>query len=122
MSRLKVLRSLQVANWPTYPKLGDTRHTMVTEVFSDIASPAFSELVVVLGHYDIARLLSDVTLFETLRTMSEIRPFKLVLLFELHRFPARGTEERQKLTELLRLVATKRFFNSPPIIRWNLTI
>ena len=113
MSRLKVLRSLQVADWPTDPELGDTRHAIVREVFSAIKSSVFSELVVVLGHDDIARFPSDVTLFETLRAMNDVRPFTLVI----SPIPIRGTEQQQKLMELSRLVTAQGFFSPPPAIR-----
>jgi hypothetical protein len=50
------------------------------EVFSTITSPVFSELVIILGTNAITELPPEVKLFETLRTMSRARPFKLVFL------------------------------------------
>ena len=72
----------------------------------------FSELVFVLWDMCISRLLSDVTLFEALRAMNEVRPFKLVFLLQ--------GKARQKLAETLDSVAAKGFLNfldSPPTIR-----
>lgn len=88
-------------------------------MFSAITSPAFSELAVALGNDDIDHLPSDVTLFETLRMMHDIRPFKLVFLLELRPFPAEGVEERRKLVEVLRfaMTSTRGFLNSPLIVR-----
>ena len=72
------------------------------EAFSTITSPVFSELVLILGDDEIAHLPSDVTLSKTLRTMSEVRPFRLVfLLAALDRLLH---EVRQKLVEALDLV------------------
>ena len=50
------------------------------EVFSTITSPVFSELVIVLGATAVTYLPSEVMLFETLRTMNQVRPFRLVFL------------------------------------------
>jgi len=89
------------------------------KVFSTITSPVFFELVVVLGGDDIAHLPSDVMWFEALRVMNEIRPFKLVILFELC-FPPPG-EGRQELMEVFRFVIAKGFLDfldSPPTVRW----
>jgi hypothetical protein len=57
-------------------------------------------------------------LFETLRTMSKARPFKLVFLLQLPRPPSRGDQQRFELT--LAAVTEKGlldFLDSPPIIR-----
>jgi hypothetical protein len=53
---------------------------MAMEVFLTITSPVFSELIVVLSLGAVSHLPSDVALFETLRTMNEVRHFKLVFL------------------------------------------
>ena len=88
------------------------------EVFSTITSPVFSELVIVLRVKAAARLPSEVTLFETLRTMNEIRTFKLVFLLvapDLHRENA-----RRKLAGALHLAVAGGLFDfldSPPTIR-----
>jgi hypothetical protein len=88
------------------------------EVFSTITSPVFSELVIVLGVKAAARLPSEVTLFETLRTMNEIRTFKLAFLLvapDLHRENA-----RRMLTGALGPAAASGlldFLDSPPTIR-----
>ena len=82
------------------------------EVFSTITSPWFSEFVLVLGDDEIAHLPSDVTLFKTLRTMSEVRPFRLVFLLAA---PDRLLHEaRQKLVEALDLVRAQGFLDFLP--------
>jgi len=91
---------------------------MVMEVFSTIASPVFSELVIVLRIREISGLPSDVTLFEALRTMKEIRSFKLVFLLDV---PSRSYEGgRRGLAGALDLVNAEGlldFLDSPPTIR-----
>lgn len=87
-------------------------------VFSTITSPVFSELVLILRGDDITYSPPDVTLFETLRAMSEIRPFKLVFSLAVsNRFQG---EVRRKLVEALGSVTAKDslgFLDSPPTIR-----
>ena len=116
LSQLKVLRSLEVGDWAF--SYQPTRHTIVMEVFSTIASPVFSELVIVTGTSTVAHLPSQVKFFETLRIMSEVRPFKLVfLLVDPDLFQE---EARRNLTEVLESVATRGFLgflDSPPTIR-----
>jgi hypothetical protein len=68
LSPLKALRSLEVGN------LMPARHAIVMEVFSAITSPVFSELVIV---DPVAHLQTQVKLFETLRTMSQVRPLQI---------------------------------------------
>jgi hypothetical protein len=51
--------------------------------FSDITSPAFSELAIVLRRSEVAKLPSDIALFHTLRKMNEIKRFKLVFLLRI---------------------------------------
>ena len=95
------------------------------EVFSTITSTVFSELVVVLAGDGITCLPHEVTMFETLRKMNEVRPFKLVFLFEgPSPVPSGGrsasVEARWKLKEALDYVVTNGFLNfldSSPIIR-----
>jgi hypothetical protein len=88
------------------------------EVFSTIASPVFSELIVVIIADLVTRLPSEVPFFETLRTMNEVRPFKLVFLLEA---PEKNRGEAQRmLTEALDLVTARGlldFLDFPPIIR-----
>ena len=119
LSRFKALRSLQVGAWVANikPIAENSRHKSVVETFSTIASLAFSELVIVLRRGDITNLLSDATLFRTLRKMGEIKPFRLVFLLEILDWP-RG--ERRDLEVTLQLVAEKGlldFLDSPPTIR-----
>ena len=86
------------------------------EVFSTITSPVFAELVVVLWEYQIRTLSAEVTLFQALRTMSKVRPFKLVFLVEVSD-PYLG--EREELAEVLDSIAADGlldFLESPPTI------
>lgn len=88
------------------------------EVFSTITSPVFSELIFVVWHDRFSNLLSDAALFETLLTMNEVRPFKLVFLLQLPRPPSR--EERRGFEQVLATVAAKGhfdFLDSLPTIR-----
>ena len=82
------------------------------ETFSTITSPAFSELVLVLRNDETTHLPSDVTLFKTLRTMMELRTFKLVFLLATPN-QLRG-EARRKLAEALDLVRAKGLLDSSP--------
>jgi hypothetical protein len=88
------------------------------KIFSTVTSPAFSEFVIVVGADAATYLPSEVALFETLRVMNRVRPFKLVfLLVALDSF--RG-EARRKLAEALDLVTAGDllgFLDSPPTIR-----
>ena len=89
------------------------------EVFSAIASPVFSELVIVLRVHEILDLPSDITFFETLRTMKGIRPFKLVFLLNIPS-PPYDQRGRWRLVETLDRVRSKGlldFLDSPPIVR-----
>ena len=88
------------------------------EVFSTIASPVFSELVIVIGGHVVTFLPRDATLFETLRRMNEIRPFKLVFLPEAPE--SRQEKVRRELAEALDSVTASGlldFLDSPPTIR-----
>jgi hypothetical protein len=88
------------------------------EVFLTITSPMFSELVIVIGVKAVTYLPLDVPLFETLRMMNGVRPFKLVfLLVDPDLF---WGEVRRKLERALDSVAARGlldFLGSPPTIR-----
>ena len=86
-------------------------------VFSTITSPVFSELVIVFADY-VVHFPQNVTLFETLRTMYEARPFKLVALFEI--LDSSRGEVRWGLVEAMESAVaegTFDFLDSPPAIR-----
>ena len=122
--------------WDSAP-LRDSFNTAVTEVFSTITSPVFSELVVVLSGraVELTRLPNQEVFFQTLRKMNEVRPFELVFLFEGPCSVLRGgrweLDARGPLEEALGYVASKGFLDfldSPPTIcilpqsryyRWN---
>jgi hypothetical protein len=78
----------------------------------------FSELVIIIGVNVVTSLPSEVRLFETLRRMNGLRPFKLVfLLVNTDLLPG---EARRKLEGALDSVAAKGlldFLDSPPTIR-----
>jgi len=120
LSRLKVLRSLQIEAWAggSHPK---NHHTVVMDVFSTITSPVFSELVIILGDAQIHRLPSDVTLFETLRKMNQAKPFKLVFSVQVtDSLQGKLGEVRQGLMEALDSATSGGlldFLDSPPNIR-----
>ena len=115
LSHLKVLRSLQIKGLVTNPKARDHRPVVVVKPFLTITSPVFSELVII--HTGISIYLpQEVTLFETLRKMNEVRHFKLV--FSVEAEDERGA--RRELAVALDSAAAKRlldFLNSPPTIR-----
>ena len=81
------------------------------EVFSTITSPVFSELVILIRDDEAVRLLSEVTFFETLHAMNEIRPFKLMFLLI-------GGARRDSVGALDLAIAGGffDFFDTPPII------
>jgi len=88
------------------------------EVFSTITSPVFFELVIVLAGSDMVYSRWKY-MFETLRAMSEVRPFVLVFLLEVPDF-SQGEESRRKLARALDLVTAEGlldFLDSPPTIR-----
>lgn len=88
------------------------------EVFSTVTSPVFSELVIVLEDDAMSYLSKQVMLFETLRMMNEVRPFRLVFLLEIAYFYQE--EVRRGLVEALALITPKGpldFLDSPPTIR-----
>ena len=91
---------------------------MVMEVFSTITSSVFSELVIVIGGNSTTYLPSEIPLWETLRTMNQIRPFKLVFLLAV--LDLFQEEARRKLEGPLDSMAARgllKFLDSPPIIR-----
>ena len=125
LSRLGALRSLQVTDWASvYSPSQDLSHDIVMEVFSTITSPVFSELVVVLVDDGTTHLPHEVMLFQTLRKMQRVRPFRLVFLFEGPCLVKRGghwefAEVRQELGQALDDVTSKGFLDfldSPPTI------
>ena len=87
-------------------------------VYSTITSPVFSEVVILVEFNAGVYFPSQVPFFDTLRTMNEIRPFKLVfLLTVLDRF---REEAQQKLVGALDSVTARGlldFLDSPPTIR-----
>ena len=112
-------------NWPCIPDLFDNdplpsnySTPAVVEVFSTITSPVFSEFVIVVGRRASVYLPREVWLFETLRMMSEARPFKLTFLLEVS--DLYQEEGRRELVEALDSVTAKGFLDfldSPPTIR-----
>ena len=88
---------------------------MVVEIFSTIASPVFSELVIVLERGLAYRVP---LLEEMLRKLHEARPFKLVLLIE-----ASGPRQERLLRESAKALdfgtanGFYDFLNSPPTLR-----
>lgn len=93
-------------------------NTIVAEIFSTITSPVFSELTVVLaGHAASTRQVD--TLFNTLRKMNEVRPFKLAFLLE---GPPPFQWEAQQLSDVLSSETAKGLLNtlgSSPSIRFR---
>ena len=86
------------------------------EVFSTIASPVFSELVIIPTTYPLRHLPQEVTLFDTLCKMNKLRPFKLVFLLEI----SHTSDVRRELADTLELVTAKgllNFLDSKPTIR-----
>jgi len=89
------------------------------EIFSTITSPVFSELVVVVKGDETSDISSDFTFFEALRTMKEVRPFKLVFSFDTTTRITRGEKEQRRLAEVLDMVNAEGlldFLDSPSII------
>ena len=115
LSQLKVLRSLEIGDW-----VGNPHHyATVMEMFSTITSLVFSELVITLTPADEpTRLPQEVTLFETLRKMNEVRPFKLVFLLKDVGF--HQEEVPRELVDNLALVIAQGlldFLDTPPSVR-----
>ena len=100
----------------TDTSLRDHHLAVLMRVFSTIKSPAFSELVLIHSGYGTYFIPQEVALFETLREMNKIRPFKLVFLLGI----SDVLDPRGELTEALDLVAAKGrldFLDSQPTIR-----
>lgn len=117
--RLKALRSLHIAIWVGEYSLEDShRHTIVTRVYLTITSLVFSELVVVLRARATSYLLQEVALFEALRAMTRVRPFKLVFLLEAEDC-IRGEAQRMLVGALESVIAKGLldFLDSPPTVR-----
>jgi len=89
-------------------------------IFSTITSSTFSELVVAIRGDDVFDIPSDITFFKALRTMKEIRPFKLVFSFDTLAQIIHGEKEQRRLAEALDAVNAEGlldFLDSPSIIR-----
>jgi len=117
LSQLKVLRSFRFEGWTVGPSLSVNHLTAIMKAFSTIRSPVFSEIVIITAGYSVANLPQKITLFDTLRRMNKVRPFKLVLLLDPR--DLRGGA-RRKLVEALDLVTAigfVDFLDSPPSIR-----
>jgi len=95
------------------------RYAIVTEVFSTITSPVFSELIIVLDHGRIG-LLSNVASFEILRRMDQVRAFALVFLVKIEDLYRIRTGVLQKFGDAVFSATAKGlldFLDSRPIIR-----
>ena len=116
LSRLKVLRSLEVGGWGV-PLQGTDTYRIMMEIFSTVTSPVFSELVIVLRSDQFLRLLLDSTSFEALRMVHRVRSFKLVFLLYIYHLP----HERQRVFERALETASAggllNFLDSPPVVR-----
>ena len=103
----------------------DFDHAKIVDVFSTITSPVFSEFVIVLAGNAAAYLPLQPVLFQTLRRISEERPFELVFSFEGPCFVPRGkrwepAEARWELKQALDSVTANGFLDfldSPPTVR-----
>ena len=89
------------------------RHLTIMTVFSTITSPVFSELVIIIKADGVARLPSEVELFETLRTMNGVRPFKLAFLLVDPEF----SRELARALESVIARGLLDFLGSPPTFR-----
>ena len=88
------------------------------KVFSTITSPVFSDLVIIVEADGVARLPSEVKLFQTLRAMNGVRSFEL--LFMLVAPESFREETRRRSAEALDSVTARGlldFLRSPPTIR-----
>ena len=96
-----MLRSLQVRYSATNPHQPNN-HTILVDILSNITSPAFSELALVIEERQIVDLPSDVTFFETLRAMVKVRFFNMIIL--LNAVYSSHEEARRQLAEALNSV------------------
>jgi hypothetical protein len=87
------------------------------EVFSTITSPVFTEIVSFLTSYAVIYLPREVALFETLRKMYKVRPFKLVFLLDVDDFSRRELAEALRSLTTISLLEFFDFLDSPPTIR-----
>jgi len=117
LSRLKVLRSLQFRGWVADPSPEDGHPFSLIELFSAIRSPVFSELVIVIEGRSVNYLPLKVKLFETLRDMHKVRPFKLVFLLDTLDSHERVRWELERTLGLLTTNGVFGFLDSPPTIR-----
>lgn len=117
LSRLKLLRSLEF--WPSdLYWTADTHRAVVVEVFSTITSPVFSELVIVSTGSKLYHFSLSWTYIKILRTMSKVRPFKLVFLLEAPDYLQE--QVRQVFARDLDFAVAEGhfdFLDSPPTIR-----
>ena len=127
LSQLKVLQSLEVLIWKDKLKGPDIPH--IVQTFRTITSPAFSELVVIPPYNKLDSLLSSTAFVEALRTMSLIRPFKLIFSVELWYTPWLGgppSWEEQRAIETVVEKATAKglldFLSSPPTVQVRLIL
>ena len=98
--------------------VGDSRSTDVMDVFSTITSPVFSELVIVTTEGYHLYLPRDLLMFETLRAMNEIIPFKLVFLLETsEQFLRKAQQELAGALEFMTAKGLLDFLDSPPTTR-----
>ena len=124
LSRLKVLRSLQVKapalflRILAYQKPPADFLTTIESIFHTITSPVFSELVIVIQSGDVYHF--PWRMYGTLRRMYGVRPFKLVFLIL-------GSERSTEVVALrtwqgaINVATTKGllgFLQSPPSIRF----
>lgn len=89
------------------------------ELFSSIASPTFSELVLVIWYDQFALFPSQVALLEDLRTMNKLRPFKLEFLVRVWMQEVEEME-RKRFERAVELVITGdllNFLEFPPTVR-----
>lgn len=96
----------------------DPHRNTLKESFRTIRSPVFSDLVLVLLWSERDSLLLDDTLFEALRTMYEVRPFKLVFLFQVWFPPSEdGQQMFEGVIESVNAKGFLKFLDSPPTFR-----
>jgi len=77
----------------------------------------FSEVVIITPGYSVANLPQQVTLFDTLRGMDVIRPFKLVFLLYPRDLPGGARRELVEALDLVTEIGFVNFLDSPPSIR-----
>jgi len=98
---------------------------MVMDIFSTITSPVFSELIILVRGDETSAIPLDVTFFEAIRTMKQVRPFKLVFSFDTLSQFYNGERERQRLVEVLDIVNAEGlldFLDSPFVIDTRLSV